>query len=561
MKPLHILTADATAGVLCHELARLGVKATWGPSPDPAAKYIAVPTAPVGPGQADRLTADDLLRCARNLHDSGAPSLLTSAFSIKLQAVSAAAPAAPRASTVPLRSARPAVSSGSPAPAGPVRVAIGVTCHAKYIPNLPDCLTALDRQTRPFDQKFLALDGCELSRQQDYDLRARGWQLHFGQWRSPNPGRQWALDTTDCEWIMFADADDVHDPAYIAGALTRIGDRKVGIVHADRDGSDGHRVATPEGMDYWGLRRHNYVDTSSLWRVHALREAGGWRDTTRWDDWDCAMRVTALGWHTARNPVSSRCTAHPDGSNRNATGHDVEHLWGRSFAVVSLLAGRGDCWLRWRQAAAGMTYPPGTHFYLCDNSHDPDFGIAVRGLALQLAREHPVTVIPLPDPYDNVDWLSRHRHVAHLYNRILPRVTEDMVLFWEDDVIPPEPAALRRLAEHMNPDLVGGICALYETRDGPGRACASMNRDVWGNGPTMADARGHIIADCGFLPGGFAVYNNALVQAALPFAICFPRPGHLQGWDGQMGLTVRAAGFRLDLDGTVECQHLWQSSA
>lgn len=437
----------------------------------------------------------------------------------------------------------------------PPRIAVGVVCHQQYIPSLPACLTALDVQTTAFNQKFLALDGCELSRQQEYDLRARGWQIRIGQWKSPNPGRQWALGMTDCEWIMFVDADDVHDPSYLAGALSFTGDPRVGIVYADRARTDGTAIQTPAVFDYWRLRLRNYIDTSSLWRTDALREAGGWKDTQRYDDWDCALRVTALGWSGAKNTVRSNCTVHPDHSNRNARYKDFFHKWNRTYGVVSLLAGRRGPWEDWKRIALNESFPPRTHWYLLDNSKDPVFGREVRELAAKLEEKgYTATVIADTRTMKGEKKEDKHRHVATLYNRVLPAVMEDLVLFWEDDVLPFTKEPIRTLVEHWDCWLAGGICALYESRDVKGRACVSMGREYWHDMPSMESVRGRMLIDVGHLPGGLALYNNALVQEALPFWVQFPG-GRTQGWDTQLSRTSRAAGQRLDLDGFVECEH------
>jgi glycosyltransferase involved in cell wall biosynthesis/SAM-dependent methyltransferase len=84
LKPIHILTSDPTAGVICAELSRLGQTATWGATASPAAKYVIAPHAPEGTAQADRITADEILRAVRNAHDSDADSLRTSAFAVRV---------------------------------------------------------------------------------------------------------------------------------------------------------------------------------------------------------------------------------------------------------------------------------------------------------------------------------------------------------------------------------------------------------------------------------------------------------------------------------------------
>jgi len=540
VKPIHLLTGHPSARIVCAKLTDCaGVKATFGKTIPGWAKYVVTPAA-----EATPLAAKDILELCQRLHDSGMDFVRTPVCEVRL--ASAVGSPMARAATGPVATGK---ADG---------IAVAVTCHAAYMPLLPACLAAVEAQTLKPAEKYLALDGCELSRQQEYDLLAKGWQIRIGKWGSPNPGRQWALDATKCQWIWHVDADDAHRPEYLAGATGQMASPRVAIVHADRARTDGVVLQAPEGTDYWGMRRQNYVDTSSVWRVEVLRAAGGWRDLKRWDDWDCALRVTETGWQTARNPVPSLCTAHADGSNRNAMGNDFMFTWGRSVDVVCLLAGRTAFWSDWSDRAAGMEYPDRTHVWLCDNSQNPDYRANLLALACALSRRGvAATVLPLAERYANVDWLSRHQHVARLYSRVLSQTAGDLTVLWEDDVIPPGHDSLRNLLGQWHAAHVGGVCALYESRDRPGYACASLCKEFWGDCPPLADARGKVVKDCGFLPGGFAVYNTGCVKQALPLFISFPDGKHLMGWDGLMGLAVRRAGLRLDLVGTIECEHRW----
>ena len=434
-------------------------------------------------------------------------------------------------------------------PVVPPPITVAVQCHGAYLPYLPACLAAIDAQTCQPTARLLVLDRCDppawLPPNWTVIRRADG---------SPNPGRNAALDACQTEWIWFMDADDCAHPRYLAGAARCMGSRDVGIVHADLRYSDGRLHATPHGTDYWGLRLANYVSTESVWRTAALREAGGWRPTERWDDWTCALAVTRNGWHTARNDVPILVTVHP-GEHRNANTTDLPHKWLRSYGIVCLLAGRRDVWPDWRSAVLGQAVPPSTHWYLVDNSCSPEFGAGVLSLACELiARGEAVSIVQDSRTFERVDHYSSHRHVASLYNRVLPMVSEDACAFWEDDNLPREPDAFRRLVDHWDHNRVGGICALYETRNVPGHACAALAHDYWHNVPTLASCRGHITHGVGYLPGGFAIYNNALVRASLPYCVDFPG-GKARGWDGRLSEAVRAARYRLDLDGLVECEH------
>jgi hypothetical protein len=436
-----------------------------------------------------------------------------------------------------------------------IRIAVAVVCHSKYAGLLNDCLQAVDAQVRLPDQKWLMLDNCELSQQQEYYALANNWLIRKGNWNSPNPGRQLALESTDCPWIWYVDADDVHRPDYLAGAIPLTDDTGVGIIQADRH-APNKIVQTPAHTDYWALRLSNYVDTSALWRVQALKEAGGWKKTERFDDWDCALRMTALGWKTARNPIPSMCTIHSDMSNRNTISTDFPHKWNRSYGVVMLLAGRDDCWEDWSKAVLETSYPANTRFYVVDNSKNkPEFSVKVRKFVYSLSDiGYPATLFTIPDTFEDLNFISKHEHVARLYNKILPRVTEDLTFFWEDDVIPLVKNPLSLLVDHWDCQTVGGICAMYPSREHPSNIMGSPAHDFWHNIPLLSDVRGRTCPNYGFIPGGFALFQTAFVREALPL---YPQKpgGNLRGWDGQLSQCIRDHGWKLVLDGKVECEH------
>ena len=539
MKPGHILTTHPTIYASAIRRARPLV-VTAGPEPPPDAKYI------FGPCRSDA----DLVGLARDLRDSGADVMTTPAGTVR-RAAPRPAPADPRTSAEPLPPAHPRirVTASGPGPS----VAVAVQCHADYLHLLPACIAAVEAQTVPPVERYLMLDRCTLP--EDATIPP-GWIVMHRDDGSPNPGRNQALHVTRCEWIWHVDADDPHPPDYLAGAVQRLADPRVGIVHADLAYSDGRIRRHPE-YDYWGLRLDNYVDTSSLWRVSALRAAGGWADTDRWDDWDCALRVTALGWRTAKNPVPATSTVHPDGSGRNASGgSDFAHKWNRSYAIVSLLAGRDrDTWAEWREAVYYQEMPARTHLYLLVNAPDNDNLPGLRHVAASLFEKGAaVTILADRTPCPRRDKWSRHRHVANLYNRILPMVHEDQIIFWEDDVIPPTIRALRDLVDHWDLVHAGGICAMYPARNHPSLVCGSPSMDYWHMMRSLDQCRGSIQRGWGFLPGGFALHHTAIIKRSIPFAVSFP-DGKMQGWDGQLSRAVRAAGRRLDLDGLIECQH------
>lgn len=569
MKSIHILADEKQAQRLVEELELAGQCCTVGTDIPPGAEFVLTGTGRTGqraPRELAKAVLGELKYVrARKLRAHTARDFIFADFwgDVPEDVRLARKTAREQEQHVPDYAKRGTQNlhrqGASPLPQEP-RVAVAVTCHGAYLSRLAACLHAVESQTARPAQRFLALDGCDLPEHLATYVAEHGWRVQRGEWKSPNPGRQWALETTDCDWIWHVDADDVHREDYLAGALAFTSNAHVGIIQADRV-SGTHVLRTPEKTDYWGLRLGNYVDTSSLWRVLSLREAGGWHATDRWDDWDCALRVTALGWQTARNPVPSLCTVHPDHGNRNSKVRDFPHKWNRSYAMVALLAGREDCWDDWSNMVRQAEYPARTHFYLADNSRRPEFAVGVKALCLDLSeRGFQVTTITLPDTFREVDWTSRHQHVAHLYNRILPTVTEDLTLFWEDDVLPTAPTPVRALVDHWDCTSVGGICAAYESRGHQTLVCAATGMDYWHGMAPLSQVYGKVWPGYGFLPGGFALYQTALIRRALPFHVQNPG-GKMQGWDGQLSRCVRENGWRLDLDGLIPCEHRWRTNA
>ncbi len=116
MKPIHILSADATAGVIAEEIRRLGLTCTWGAEVSPAAKYVVTPAAPSGDAQADRLTAGDVLRGVRNARDDGR-AYTCALFGVAVRGSASRQAAEAVAGTVPARSPVAAPAARTPAAA------------------------------------------------------------------------------------------------------------------------------------------------------------------------------------------------------------------------------------------------------------------------------------------------------------------------------------------------------------------------------------------------------------------------------------------------------------
>jgi hypothetical protein len=433
-----------------------------------------------------------------------------------------------------------------------------LVCHAPYLDRLPAAIDSIQAQSSPADLAILSLDGCH------YD--APGWHTLTGTYHSPNPARNagWQhADQHGCQWVIFWDADNTMPPGYIWQARQRIKqvESKVGIISPDvlRTSAAGtvasfHRQ--PETRDYWTGRAASRSDTSSVWRIEALQQAGGFTvGNAMLDDYLLAARITRLGWtveslNTAvmltGGDTRSSSTSNPD--------RGIDGLWcKRHFHIITLLSGRHAILRDWSTAIHNMDLPPHTSITLVNDSHCTRFARDVQAEAaslLHLPHVRSVRVIEMPEGQDVQDWREIHRRVAMLYNTALHGDTHDMILLWEDDVIPP-PHAFKTLHRGFTPfSKLGAVGAVYASRRDPTYAVASTHKEHW-----KRDLKIHTLppfrVPVGMLGGGFTLWAGHALIPLLPL-----HTSTRLGWDGNLSRAATQHGWRMELDGTIHANHL-----
>lgn len=446
-------------------------------------------------------------------------------------------------------------------------VSVVVTCHEDYLRYLPDQVSHVDSQTMRPVQRIIAYDG------EDWETRVvalvrryPGWQVVGGNWGSPNPARNKALALVESEWVVFADADDFMGERYCEDITRRAktcGSR-VAIMYAGLRYSNGKEYHVPEKFDYWTLRLRNFVSAAAAWRVSAVRDVGGFGNTSCYDDWGLALRITACGWKGVKidEPI---CIRYHAGHRRDNAGQkEMAFKWTqRTYGIVTLLAGRRECfedWIGWLRHAE---MPNHVTLYLLDNSRDDEFGAMVRDAAHGL---------PYPSLYVRCDAkcgdterdeLARHRHVPNLYNRILPRITDDMVLTLEDDVLPPLYGFRQIVKSFICGQKTGAVSGVYPSRTGENRIVAAWGNFLDGR-PENNYWRRILTYECisgrrtplqvGFIGGGFVLWQNALVKRFLPMRFMSWR-GKASGWDSNLSRDIRGAGYSLWIDPMIQCEH------
>jgi hypothetical protein len=441
-------------------------------------------------------------------------------------------------------------------------IAVCVTCHAAYLQYLQRQIDAIEAQTVKPVEKILVLDGCEKP-----EFAPDNWVIIRTDAKSPNPGRNLAIQQTAAKWIIFADADDTMHPDFVAAYAEKIKNcsPNIGLFYPDLHCSTGKKMINPEVYDFWHLRLHDHISMASCWRIAALKEIGGLCNFKRYDDWSMALKITRAGWVLEKqNKVPVLYNIHR-GEHRSLTPDTgLECLWqAHTFGIVSLLAGRENCLADWKHWLINAELPPETTVYVLDNSGKEAFGQDVRAFLASQTR-FKFFYMSYGKPIQLETWFSRHEWVPMLYNKILPYVNDDWLVFLEDDVVPPLNGLLKIMeAWDFRGKKYGGISACYPSRQRTNEyvGTISTKERTWGRMYTISNIKEDRLYPAGCIAGGFSVYQNALVKRSMPCRFT-PRLNGIpcNGWDTHLSLYIRDQGYQLFLHGGVKCQHNFEDT-
>lgn len=450
---------------------------------------------------------------------------------------------------------------------GASEIAVVVACHEPYLDWLPGCLDSIDAQGVA-GQRILLLDGCEQPR---WLMEYAHWQVVCGEWGNPGSARNSVVGRITSEWVVFFDADNLMVPGYLEDCKAAIGKVRsdVGVLYSKLQHVDENLIPLkypwePHEYDYWKLRKSNFIDTSSCWRVAALKACGLWQYSIAIDDWATALTITQHGWKAKKiNSISSWMRIHSRGQRRTlyAKSKNIysDVSWERrTFAVVTLLApNRQENHLRWLEWLKDAELPPQISLIVVDNRNCGKDDLLLE--KVRQCRDWPsMHIITDRIECPGKDFWNIHSHVARLYRRALVPPPADLILTLEDDVEAPF-NALRKLHEAYEvTNRVGAVSSVYACRRRPDVAIASLEKHAWNKMPKMADVPNEQ-HEVGLVGGGCTLWAGWALQQAMPIEPCRTPSGGLFGWDGALCRQIRAANYSIMLDGRVRCEHHTES--
>lgn len=436
-------------------------------------------------------------------------------------------------------------------------ISVIITCHEKYRSLLPVAIQSVDKQDFNIVNKIIVCDNMPPLD----DIK--GWDIIYGSWGNPNPARNEGLNKVNSKWVMFLDADDFLDDGYFS-CLNQDIHHKIACLYPNIkyiDNNDQYEFFNTPEWDYWELRERNFIDTSSIWRKDALLSIGGWTNpNANLDDYYLIMKLSKNGWGAKKSNSIINKKRSGDGRCLSAinTGGMKQSLYKiRSLAIVTLFSGKKELINKWYNFINHADLPENTFLYIIDNSSNVSFSNTINNLDYKVSG---VYISKINNHYkkdDNENYFKKekHQHVANLYNEIIPKINEDFILTFEDDVVPPLDGVKKLFDEISLPTKIGAIGGVYASPTNKTETTASLDEGIWQNNIPLQNIPKSPIK-VNFIGGGFTLWNNSAIKKIVPAIVSFNKYGGLTGWDNNFSLKIREKGYNIYLHGDVICEHI-----
>jgi hypothetical protein len=417
--------------------------------------------------------------------------------------------------------------------------AVIVTAHPDYVGYLPEVLDAWEREN-PDGERILVLDCVD---EKGFPDRP-GWTVIRGDWFHPSGPRNAGLEAVTLEWVHYWDADNIvpHGLGDRARSVISVAEAGVGYLGPWCTTAQDHR-------DGWG------IDTNGLWRVKAVRMAGGW-PSTWFEDWNLGVRLQAVGFRAQKWDSGVERRDHPGQRSKLLDGNH-ERVWDSRIMTVITLQRTVDGFQKWLEAWERQRKPFPENLRLIIGCEGDDVEKEARLATVATLRAGAVTVWntgSLPVQFGAVPEAVRHSRVSGLFLRAAGFVGSDsgVVLTWEDDVFPERRDALWALSEALHVgSKIGAVGGAYPGRQNPKIVVASRHSDRW-EGPWNMDELEGRPFDVGSVGAGFTLWRASVFEQ---ISGAVQRPEIPLGWDACASGTVHRLGFRVLLHGGVRCEH------
>jgi len=392
---------------------------------------------------------------------------------------------------------------------------ICVVSHEGYIGNVNLILKMWDSFAPEEWGRIISLDGCQFD-----NSNFPKWEvIENAKSGSPIIARNSALNRLTKGYVLFWDADNIPTKEYVESI------KNVLELESDIFCWYPDMYLPYEPFD---IRTTNYIDTASVIRVESLKAIGGWKDNQPClQDWELYLRALSHGFKF--EPLNSRfvyCKHSESLTFSAAPTKELPKL--KSIGIICPMRGDISLSKTWLDSLCYHDMPSKTGVTIVDKSGDESFGrwLKIQMVNLPFDRVTYIKDEKVPDPNN---FFSVHNSVGKSYALALKATPEDLILTWEDDVIPHSREALKSLSSKIYPLSQFHVMGAHvPSRENSDRLIASENKEKWSgfipeNIPNMREI--------GMVGGGFTLWYRVVLEEfgfqGYRYLDNFPA-----GWDG-----------------------------
>jgi hypothetical protein len=393
-------------------------------------------------------------------------------------------------------------------------VAICVISHQGYLENLNLILKIWDSFAPKEWRRIISLDGCKFD-----NVNFPNWEIIENEFvGAPNVARNNALSRLQRGYVVFWDADNVPTKEYVDS-----------IIRVSEENAEVFSWYPTMDLPYepYDLRFCNFIDTASVIRVEMLKSLGGWNSVPCLQDWELNLRAMSHGFKS--EPLNSKFVYCKHSESISSSYDPKEELpWIKSVGIICPM--RGDLTLstNWFKSLLSQKFSQEVGITIIDKSGDIRFSSWLRGQMNQLDFNR-VSYVK-DEPVKSQDFETIHNSVGKSYALGFASTPENLILTWEDDVIPKSPLAIQELIKNLFPlspfHVVG---AAVPTREDSSKLIASWNKEYW---------EGHIdnniteVKQVGMLGGGLTLWNRRVLEDFGFQGMRYLSDEFPLGWDG-----------------------------
>ena len=363
-------------------------------------------------------------------------------------------------------------------------VAAVIPCH-NYGTYLTETIESLLAQTvLPADIVVVDDASDDNTKEAAESFATKGVRYIRGEWRAVAKARNAGVKTTNTDFLICMDADDLLKPDYIEKCLEKMRDPRVGIAYGDmhRFGSDDI-IEHVQKFNRENLLRLNFISSHALMRRQAFDLVGGYRPLQNaHEDWDLYRRIVSYPWIAAKAKTHVHYRIHDDSYLVRAIKETGCPYWKRAallfnpITVFTPFAGRTSTFAKYVEGLKNLDFDHNLmHLHWFDTSGKPEFGQMLKDtLADMNVGRTTYTKAPLPSSWghtpqsliegrvQNVNNAQYYYEMAviYAYNTLLTCCPTEYVLVIEDDIVP-EPAALKKMLKTVD-EHTAAVVAHYE---------------------------------------------------------------------------------------------------